>query len=174
MNTRYRPTFPNGMASFKLLWSIAFLAIAGCMVRLAPDFDPSIVEGLTATNVQMMELFASVSAGTTPATIADRMATYNQIIGRLDALRIEASARTIPRPLIPVLKSSAENELAVADSDTPQAPSVGSIQQMVKTITKMRDTDKQQGLTALEVVAFKQQIEISMDQALIYEKALQR
>jgi hypothetical protein len=38
----------------------------------------------------------------------------------------------------------------------------------------MRDTDSEQGVTAIEVAAFKQQIAISMDQALTYEKALER
>ncbi len=45
---------------------------------------------------------------------------------------------------------------------------------MIKTMEKMRDTDKSQGITRTEVAAFKGQIEISLDQALTYEKALER
>jgi hypothetical protein len=56
----------------------------------------------------------------------------------------------------------------------PSPPSVAPVDLMSRTIVKMRDTDSEQGVTAIEVAAFKQQIAISMDQALTYEKALER
>ena len=41
-------------------------------------------------------------------------------------------------------------------------------------MTVMRDTDRSQGLTPIEVMAFRQSVMISMDQALTYEKAFER
>ena len=58
------------------------------------------------------------------------------------------------------------------DDDVP--PSVHAIKRIGATVTKMRDTDRKQGVTAYEVQAFKQQCVIYFDQALTYENFLQR
>jgi hypothetical protein len=43
-----------------------------------------------------------------------------------------------------------------------------------ETLVKMRDTDKNQGVTATEVQVFKNQVAIYLDQALTYESFLER
>jgi citrate synthase len=45
---------------FLLFW---VLSIVGCTTQLAPKYDEALFKGVTDTNVKIMELFASVSAG---------------------------------------------------------------------------------------------------------------
>jgi hypothetical protein len=45
---------------------------------------------------------------------------------------------------------------------------------MMKTVTMMKDTDRKTGLVPILVVNFKREFEISMEQALTYERALER
>jgi hypothetical protein len=42
---------------------VAVIMLGGCAVKLAPDFDRTIVDGLTQANENAMTLFASVSSG---------------------------------------------------------------------------------------------------------------
>jgi hypothetical protein len=122
-----------------------------------------------------MTLFASVSSGTSSASFAQRESKYNALIGKLDALRIQANARPTPRPLVlqtigvgPSINSDPKN-IEVLKSPTP-----AMLRTMIGTMTAMRDTDKQFGLTSRLTIGFKREFEISMDQALVYEKALER
>jgi hypothetical protein len=48
------------------------------------------------------------------------------------------------------------------------------MEEISKTMTKMRDTDKKQGVTEFEVRAFKGQVVIYLDQAITYETFLER
>jgi hypothetical protein len=57
----------------------------------------------------------------------------------------------------------------VLDAPTPEILST-----IVYSITEMRDTDQAVGLNANIVSGFKREYETSIDQALIYEKALER
>jgi hypothetical protein len=80
--------------------SAAILLLAGCAVQLAPSYDTSIIDGLTSANEQAMTLFASVSSGTEGSPFSDREKTYNELIGKFGALRLQALARPTPQPLI--------------------------------------------------------------------------
>jgi hypothetical protein len=55
-----------------------------------------------------------------------------------------------------------------------KSPTSAVLATMIGTMTTMRDTDRQFGLTGRLAVGFKREFEISMDQALVYEKALER
>jgi len=80
--------------------SAAILLMTGCTVQLAPSYDTTIVDGLTSANEQAMTLFASVSSGTEGSPFSDREKTYNELIGKFGALRVQALARPTPQPLI--------------------------------------------------------------------------
>jgi hypothetical protein len=166
----------NGGLSLRLFALFAALVlVAGCALRLAPNYDQTVIDGLTATNIEAMELFASTSGGVSKESYPARESKYNGLIGALDALRLQSSTRPVPRPVLAqVFSSGPKANFKLEDIVMLDAPSTDSIKLMVNTFTKMRDTDKLQGLTAVEVSAFKGQFEISMDQALTYEKALQR
>lgn len=157
---------------------LAFVAIllAGCAVQLAPPYDKAVVDGLNETSPQVMTLFASISNGADNNTFASRESTYNALIGKLDALAIIAGARPMPKNRV----TDAVNQLLdkrdgmTLEDDDATPPSAHAIRKISETLTKARDTDRQQGLTAYEAIAFKRMAVIYYDQAITYENFLQR
>jgi hypothetical protein len=152
------------------------LTISGCTVQLAPSYDKTIIDGLTAANVETLTLFASVSSGVDGSGYAKREVTYNEIIGEFDALRIQALARPTPRPLLAKVfgMGPSENSKPTDIEKLDTAPSIPAMESIIKTITKMRDDDSKGKLNENLVQGFKRSYEISIDQALTYEKALER
>ena len=148
--------------------------ITACATTLAPSYDKAIVDGLVSTNKKLMRYFASTSSGTTKETFEKREKTYNELIGRLDALVIQAKARPIPKNNITDKVNEALQERGVAVLEGDDAPSATALEKISETMTKMRDTDKKQGVTAFEVTAFRGQVVIYLDQAITYESYLER
>jgi hypothetical protein len=148
-------------------------ALAACTVQLAPAYDRSLVDDIESASAQAMELFASASGGTVAATFPAREPAYNKVIGAFDMLAIRAGAREVPdsSALEKVNKELEKRGVTPLDG---QIPSVPALQLISKTVTKMRDTDKAEGVKPLAVAAFKGQVVISIDQVLTYEKFLER
>ncbi len=134
------------------------LTLAACAVRLAPLYDQALVQGITAANADTLELLASASGGTQKTRFDEREPRYYNLIGRLDALAIQAGTRPPPK----------------ASAADAAVPSQTALQAIADSLRKMSDTDREQGLTEVEVQAFRGQILIYMDQALTYEAALER
>ncbi|AJY50439.1 hypothetical protein [Halomonas sp. KO116] len=155
---------------------VAMIAVflTACATMLAPNYDKAIVDGLVSVNQKTMELFASVSSGTSNSDYKKREDTYNSIIGSIDALAIQAKARPIPKNKITEKVNEYLRSRGVDVLEGEDAPSATALEKISETITKMRDTDKKQGVTALEVQAFKGQSVIYFDQALTYESFLER
>ncbi len=155
--------------------SIGILLFAGaCATTLAPRYDQVIVDGLTSVNVKLMEHFASVSAGTIKEDYVDRKKTYNNLIGSLEALTIQAKARPMPQNKIIDKVNEFLQKRGVAVLDDGEAPSATALEKITETIVKMRDTDIKQGVTPIEVKVFKSQVAIYLDQAITYENFLKR
>lgn len=148
-------------------------ALAACTVQLAPAYDRSLVDDIEAASAQAMELFASASGGTERSTFAARETAYNKAIGTFDTLAIRAGAREVPdsSALERVNKELEKRGVPPLDGEIPSVP---ALQLVSKSVTKMRDTDKKEGLKPLAVEAFKGQVVISLDQVLTYEKYLER
>lgn len=154
----------------------AFLSLTGCATQLAPPYDKKVADGLVSISIETMTLLAATSQGTDKSTFSSRKDKYNTLIGRLDALAISAGARPMPKnkvtDAINMLLEKRGRKPIDYDDSTP--PSAHSIQKISETLTKMRDTDEKQGITALETQAFKGQVIIYFDQAITYENFLQR
>jgi hypothetical protein len=147
---RRRPALP-GLAAL-----VTFLfMVAGCAIRLAPDFDPTILEGLTRANEQALVLYASVSSGAPKETFAAREESYNKVLGAYDSVRLQAKARPFPRPDLP-------------------PPTEGIIDQILGNLMRLRDTHRDTGLTPATVQILKSLYEPGVVQALTYERALER
>ena len=161
-----------------LLASILFVSLlqtVGCAIKLAPSYDKTVVDGLTSVNEELMTFFASVSSGTNASDFDQRKPTYDRLVGKLGAIKIQSAARPVPRSQLDQIFGSARDvSVSPQELRRSEPPSVPAIDLMIKTMEKMRDTDQLQGVSAIEVSAFKGQIEISLDQALTYEKALER
>jgi hypothetical protein len=154
---------------------VALLAmLAGCAIQLAPLYDKALVDGLTSANADTMELMASAADGTTKDTFPARESKYSRVIGRLDALAVQAAARPVPTNNVSEAVKKIVGVRGAAGDASQIIPSSTALQEISKTVAKMRDTDKKQGVTALEVQAFRGQVLIYMDQALTYEAALER
>ena len=151
----------------------ASLSLPGCTTQLAPDYDKTIVDGLTTANEQTLTLFASISSGVSRASFSAREPNYDLIIGKFDALRVQAMARPTPQPwLLKAFGSSSKQESGA--SDHLKAPTPDVIATIIKLLTRMRDQDQAGTLTADVVAAYKNSYELSITQALTYEEALQR
>ncbi|PID27338.1 MAG: hypothetical protein CR982_06200 [Candidatus Cloacimonadota bacterium] len=148
--------------------------LTGCATTMAPNYNRVIVEGLISINKKTMELFASTSLGTNSATYYGRSKTYNTIIGNIDALIIQLKARPKPRNKIIGKVNKYLQSRGVNLLEDEVTPSATALEKVSETITKMRDTDKKQGLTSFEVKLFKGQTIIYLDQALTYEAFLER
>lgn len=157
-----------------LTLAFGVLLLSACAARLAPSYDKTLVDGITTVNTNVMELFASVSSGTKAATYSKRQATYDKLIGQLDALAIQANARPEPKSKITQAVNEALRKRGIPVVDSSGTPSAAALDAISGTLAKMKQTDKKQGLTAFEVKAFKGQVAIYMDQALTYENFLNR
>ncbi len=147
--------------------------LMGCAAQFVPQYDKAILDGINATNKDMMTLLASVSAGTKKETFPSRADNYNKIIGSLDALEIQAKSRPVPQTKVgDALDQLLKNKgWTVSSSETPSSVALNKIS---VAITKMRDTDQQRNLTATEVQAFKGHITIFINQAITYESFLEQ
>lgn len=160
----------------RALLVVALLSISGCATQLAPPYDKNVAEGLTAANTEAMTLMAATSQGTDKSTFLSREDKYNALIGKIDALALSAGARPMPKNKV----TDAINKLLEKrggkpiDDDDATPPSAYSIKRVAETLTKMRDVDKKQGVTAYEAQGFKGQLVIYFDQAITYENFLQR
>jgi hypothetical protein len=152
------------------------VSLLGCATQLAPAYDQAIVDGLRTSSAAAMTLLASVSGGTKPGTFATREDSYSAVIGQLDALGLFARVRPMPdnqaTKAIDALLAKRGAPALSGDGSTP--PSADAIAKIAQVFTKMRDTDRRQGLTAFEVGAFRGMVQIYFDQAITYESFLQR
>jgi hypothetical protein len=159
------------------LWlTCMIIALAGCATQLAPSYDKVVAEGLVAANTEAMTLLATTSQGTSASTFSQREEKYNALIGKFDALAIQAGARPVPKSKASesINRILAKRGADPLTDDDATPPSVEPIKMVAQTLTKMRDTDKKQGITATESAVFKGQISIYLDQATTYENFLQR
>lgn len=177
--------FSNSLKNTKLLyngWQSAVLGFvflfSSCAVSLAPKFDQGIVDNLSASSIEVFQLLSEVSAGTKNTDYDKRDEKYNNIIGKLEALELQIKARPMPKNKIADKVISGVNEkLKVSGvsnfiSSQDVAPSATALENIVKNISQMKDTDKLQGITKTEALVFKNNIEIFFDQSLTYERFL--
>lgn len=162
------------MLKIKRVIFASFLLLTGCFsVQLAPDFDASLFKQITATNVEVMQLFATVSSGTDKSSFPSRQANYNAIIGKLDAMALQSRSRPIPdaKVLEKINKRLGDKALS---SDPDEIPSATALTTISDQISKMRDVDKTEGLNKSVVAVFSNGVQLSMQQVITYESFLKR
>lgn len=161
---------PLPVCSLRALLLGVVLALMGCTAALTPSYDAELVSGVNEANEQALILFSKVSGGSSAARFAALSPTYDEIIGKFDALRIRAAARDVP----PMGQQIAAR--LCPDDPDPSAcanASPGSLQTIVQNFQRMKQEHQQNGLTSLEVQAFKNAYETSIEQVLLVETALQ-
>lgn len=166
----------NRLTYSPLLMTLIFISLIGCTTQLAPPYDKAVTEILNLANTEAMTLLVATAHGTDKSTFSVREERYNALIGRLEALVLLAGARPMPKNKVTeVINKLVEKRGGKPiDDDDSIPPSAHSIRKIAETITVMRNTDKKQGVSALEVNSFKGIIVIYFDQAITYENFLQR
>lgn len=171
-----RKIYVSGRLRYACLGLLFFFV--NCTVSLAPKFDQGIVDNLSSASVQVFQLLAEVSSGTMSAEFPLRAEKYNSLTGTLEALKLQVNARPVPKnKTVDKIIAKANERLTQRGISTLTAvgdiaPSATALEQIIANLTKMKDTDAKQGLTPLEVQAFKGNIQLYLDQALTYEKFL--
>ncbi|GAA5445094.1 hypothetical protein Misp06_03287 [Microbulbifer sp. NBRC 101763] len=152
-----------------------FLAIlVSSCTQLAPRYDAELYSGLTEVNAELMQFFSSVSHGTNKGSYSERSQNYHSLIGKIDALAMQSNTRPVPgkvtlRKINNYLDSTNSN---ISFESAP--PSVASLEKISSSLNRMRKEDEDKGLRATAVALFKNEVVISMDQALTYESFLNR
>ncbi|WP_299943287.1 hypothetical protein [uncultured Microbulbifer sp.] len=149
------------------------LLVSSC-TQLAPRYDAELYSDLTEVNVELMQFFSSVTHGTNKNTYPERNGHYHALIGRIDALAMQSNTRPIPnrdalKKINHYLNATETNILF-----EEQPPSVNCLQRISISLNRMREEDEDKGLHTGAVALFKNEVLISMDQALTYESFLNR
>lgn len=155
-------------------FAILLLFLSACAIQLAPSYDKQIVEGLESTSEAALVQYAAVSGGADTSTYPATEPTYNELIGKLDALKMLTQSRYVPAFPTRGLFRRFNPDANVKASESFEAPSTTAIEGMIDTLTKLRDDHKTKGLKPGNVKASKNQFETFLDQALTYERALER
>lgn len=156
------------------IFGFVMLALSACAIQLAPAYDKQIVEGLQASSEAALVHYANVSQGAKASDFPKQEEEYNKLIGKLDAIRVLSQSRYVPAFPTRGLFRRFNPTANVAASETNQAPSTTAIAEMVNTLTALRDKHRDDGLTKGFVKASKNQFETFLDQAMTYERALER
>lgn len=121
-----------------------------------------------------MTMFASLTSANSQKFPA-REGGYNEIIGKFDALRLQASARPAPQPLfLKVLGLDSTVPENAEAAGKLKAPTPDILKGVVTVLTRMRNDDRAGVLNQAKIDLYKGDYEIKIDQVLTYEKALQR
>lgn len=143
------------------------LVLASCVLRLAPAYDADLVAGLREANTQALQLFAAASHGGGFAARRDR---YDDVIGRFDAMKIEAEARPVPTNAA----VSGIAQRASSTSGDPRNPTPIAIANIIQLLTEMRTTDQRNALSKLKLDLFKNLYTDEMKTVFRNENALNR
>jgi hypothetical protein len=164
-----------------LLAAFMALALGGCTVQLAPDYEPTIVQGLNDYNAQIQTHMANVAAGTRPGLNADQQKAYDDLEGKGRALIMLIKAR--PQPQSGLVrwfgskladKIPADGDVAKANIDFLAVPTDAQIEKILLQLAAMKDEQKRQGLKPDQYKIYANSINSFMRNALTYEMALKR
>jgi hypothetical protein len=147
--------------------------LSGCAVKLAPDYDKTILEGLDRANQDAMRLFASASSG----SFSTREGAYVSVLGELDAVQVQVASRGTPTPpalLTKLVTTIGDDEAKELVNQALIPPTAGSIASLRNIVVNAQQTDRGGKLSRARMEFFKEAFAIQMAQALAYEKALQR
>lgn len=165
----------------RFLFISAVFLLTSCAVRLAPKFDQAIVDNLSNATTDVFQLLATVEGGTSKTDFGKREESYNTLIGKLEALELQINARPMPdNSAVNKIVEKANSALKKRNTELPAitaintAPSATSLASVIKSLAALKKTDKAEGLTQGFLDTQKNFIGLSLDQALTYERFLNK
>lgn len=156
---------------------LCVFVVAACQAALAPSYDQSLIDGVTAANEEAMVLFSEVHDGARPSRYAALAPKYDALIGRFDALRAQADARDtapIGRRIARALSKGNEQleEICGPDGSGCVNTSPADLEEIVRNFQRMKETTRTKGLTKEAVALHKGAYAISLHDILVVETAL--
>ncbi|MBL6934444.1 MAG: hypothetical protein ISR48_03450 [Alphaproteobacteria bacterium] len=153
------------------------LLLAACAVKLAPDPSESILKDLDGINKQVEALFTKTVPDDKPASKTDfdkAKPAYDDLLVSLKALKRKLEARPMPQsPFASIFHDEADANPKDIEKFL-QAPTIGSVANLIKQTEKMRELQQSSGLTATEVKGFHGFMNNFLKDALTYENWLKR
>lgn len=175
---------------------LAVFFVTGCAISLVPDYDAAVVDGLQRTHEKTMILFASIASGErkddadapledvirrSRATFPAHAKSYDEIVGMFAALKTRADSRIVP-PLTQKVVTRLVEKSWLMDLCKTQDSSVSlcinptprTIDNIIETITKLKDSHKDLGLGYKDLMVFRTKYTTFIEQAFTVENALKR
>ena len=126
------------------------ISLAACTVRLVPDYQPTLVDGLNKANNDTLVLFAALQQGVAPTTYAVYAKRYDVAIGAFSALKTQAEARDVPPlgvSLVDKVKKLGVATLAKVCPDSSDCvnPTPKILDSVIGTLTEVQRVHKQKG-----------------------------
>lgn len=160
---------------------IVAFTLSACTTQLAPSYDDALLKDLIKADEKALVLFSAVSSGSDKAKFPEFAGRYDNLIGTFGSLQNRAKARVTP----PLAKKMADlmakydvlKDVCGGEGGDPSAcvnSSPNAMAEIVITFTQMRETHESQGLKKDIVKIFKGAYDISINQAITVETALQR
>nr|WP_136249498.1 hypothetical protein [Ningiella ruwaisensis] len=162
----------NMMKAASLLFFV--VALSACTVQLAPQFDQRLYHQLLDTSANTLIFLAETSSGTRANTCEQRQNSYFQLIGQFEALALQSRARPMPDSDMLEKINAALSARGLNTGDMDEAASAAALDKVASSIAKMQEQDCANGLQPIIVATFKNEILISLDQAITYESFLER
>lgn len=164
---------------------ILVLAVSACTVRLAPEHEPAILQGLGSLSTATESFLASVPEGTKKADYAaKRQGQYAKLIGAARGLLVLVDARPEPKPAFlrwfgfssaDEIRADAGQENSLWDDvKSLDVPTDDQLNWYIDEIARMQSADAKSDLPAGAIKAFSKPIRRALKNAIVYEMALDR
>ncbi len=152
----------------------ALVCLTACTVAFSPGYDPGLVEGLDEANVAALTLFSTMSQGAPQDSYTGQRQSYDEIIGRFDALRVRAGARDTPAVAPRMVSRFGLDGEVCADPDACINPTPQILATLLTGLRRMQGQHRSGGVPADQVAIYKSGYEVSITQALAVERAFER
>lgn len=164
---------------------LAAVFLAACTVRLAPEHEPAIVQGLTSLSSDTETLFAAVANGTRMADYeSKRKERYAALVGKARALLVLIDARPEPKPAMlrwlgisradDIKQDADQSQQFWQDLKTLDVPTDNQLEWFIEELGRMEQSDAATNLPKPAIRAFSIPIRRALKNAIVYEMALDR
>jgi hypothetical protein len=162
-----------------LIVVVLALLVVGCTVRLAPNYEQPIVDGLNHFNVAIQTHLAVVSEGTKKGLTEEQQKVYDGLKAQGKALIMLIEARPQPKSGFARWFGTSRADDISKDGNIEKitfldVPTDDQIKMILEQLSKMEEEDRRQGLQPGQYKLYANPINSFMRNALTYELALKR
>ncbi len=156
------------------LLAVSVLFLSSCTTQLAPSYHNTLYLGLVDANQKVMTHFASLSPSTQAVSCHTRKASFDNVIGQIDALTILAKTRPMPENAVIDALYQALTERGVPLPPADEAPSVGALIEISTVLKDLKRIDCEKGIGPNVLAFYQKGVEGALTRSLTYESFLVR